>query len=690
MNTAAIYVTNRNILKKYMQGMISFQAQAKAPIPAPAQHTPTKTVQAPASKPQVPKKPEAPPVAKTPVAPKAPSKPKTPHDHLLSELYSNLEGWKKNRDAYLEAEKSFVDYEEAKHPPQPLEDVERIKSQIAEEVIAEEAKKASELSTPEDTAQTVEAETAHEADTAEAKTSTEAGGENIADEEKTNVEDTVTSEIDEATSVEEPVSEVEEHVAQAEEAPTAEEEVEETTDTEPVEMVEEAVEEQEAEEESEVADEIEEEEEVEEVQDEVETDESEEEIAEEEEEIAEEEEEISPEAIDQEVEESPEPDNASIAAEMDEELHHLEEEKANLKLTPGSSKKFRLAFLRKPTKKSSEESGKTAKPKSSTKTTKTSTAKKKTTAAKKTTATKKTTTAKKSVAKEVKKPKETEEKKPASKKKSTTSTTKSTTKKKPPTRKLSISSLAAKATKKIAEKKSDSKKSTKGAESEDTESKKKKTEVKTAAKKTTKTAKSNPAKSQEQDKLIEQFLEKNPTIEAPKVGEDDADNRDLTEKSNAFPEEVVTENMAKILLDQGKIDKAILIYERLKKQQPKKKTYFQTKIDRLKDQDDQKQPATTKTKKSEDTKTKALHKEFLVDNPGIIALTWDDLCEVILNLTSDRDKLFSELEITENLAQILEKLSKPADAIAVYEKLIEREPDQRAHFIKQIARLRAK
>jgi predicted Zn-dependent protease len=55
----------------------------------------------------------------------------------------------------------------------------------------------------------------------------------------------------------------------------------------------------------------------------------------------------------------------------------------------------------------------------------------------------------------------------------------------------------------------------------------------------------------------------------------------LAEKSNT-EDEVLTETMAEVLLQQGKADKAIDVYKKLSLLNPSKNAYFAAKIDQLK------------------------------------------------------------------------------------------------------------
>ncbi|UXP31804.1 hypothetical protein N6H18_15765 [Reichenbachiella agarivorans] len=83
--------------------------------------------------------------------------------------------------------------------------------------------------------------------------------------------------------------------------------------------------------------------------------------------------------------------------------------------------------------------------------------------------------------------------------------------------------------------------------------------------------------------MIDSFLETNPSIEVSKDQKNiPAIVQDLSETSTMFPDNLVTENLATILTDQGKIERAIEIYEKLILKNPKKKAYFASQIEKLK------------------------------------------------------------------------------------------------------------
>jgi tetratricopeptide (TPR) repeat protein len=86
-----------------------------------------------------------------------------------------------------------------------------------------------------------------------------------------------------------------------------------------------------------------------------------------------------------------------------------------------------------------------------------------------------------------------------------------------------------------------------------------------------------------QREIIENFIKLEPRISSLNFTEKDAyTDRDLSEKSIALPQDMASENMANILVRQGKIEKAIFIYEQLILKNPQKKDYFASRIEDLK------------------------------------------------------------------------------------------------------------
>lgn len=87
-----------------------------------------------------------------------------------------------------------------------------------------------------------------------------------------------------------------------------------------------------------------------------------------------------------------------------------------------------------------------------------------------------------------------------------------------------------------------------------------------------------------QKEIIEKFIEEQPSIgsikkEIEKSAEEI--NKDLSERSTRFGDDLVSENLAVILLKQGKKERAIDIYKKLIWKLPQKKAYFAARIEEI-------------------------------------------------------------------------------------------------------------
>jgi len=92
-------------------------------------------------------------------------------------------------------------------------------------------------------------------------------------------------------------------------------------------------------------------------------------------------------------------------------------------------------------------------------------------------------------------------------------------------------------------------------------------------------------KQSSQIEIIEKFIEEQPTIGAIKHeldSDQDVINKDLSEKSTKFGDDLISENLAVILLKQGKKGRAIDIYKKLIWKLPQKKAYFAARIEEIK------------------------------------------------------------------------------------------------------------
>lgn len=82
--------------------------------------------------------------------------------------------------------------------------------------------------------------------------------------------------------------------------------------------------------------------------------------------------------------------------------------------------------------------------------------------------------------------------------------------------------------------------------------------------------------------LINRFLKNKPRLKSPAVLPPTDEQADLSVRSTSVKPELASESLAKIMIRQGKIDKAIEIYERLMMRQPEKSAYFVDQIQQLK------------------------------------------------------------------------------------------------------------
>ena len=85
-----------------------------------------------------------------------------------------------------------------------------------------------------------------------------------------------------------------------------------------------------------------------------------------------------------------------------------------------------------------------------------------------------------------------------------------------------------------------------------------------------------------EEEIIEKFIKEDPSIPYLTPGTPTEATEDLSEKSTKISKTPVSENFARILLLQGKRDKALEIYEELMLKYPEKRAYFASKIEELK------------------------------------------------------------------------------------------------------------
>lgn len=93
------------------------------------------------------------------------------------------------------------------------------------------------------------------------------------------------------------------------------------------------------------------------------------------------------------------------------------------------------------------------------------------------------------------------------------------------------------------------------------------------------------SKQNKVESLIERFLEEKPSISRVKSDKDiTEDTQDLADSGTVKFKTPVSETFANLLVKQGKIDKAIEVYDGLILKYPEKKIYFADRIEELKKQ----------------------------------------------------------------------------------------------------------
>jgi len=107
------------------------------------------------------------------------------------------------------------------------------------------------------------------------------------------------------------------------------------------------------------------------------------------------------------------------------------------------------------------------------------------------------------------------------------------------------------------------------------------TETKKAAPKKTKPSPKEKS-AEDQSHIIDNFISKEPSITSRPSKKAPSNQEDLSQPSTTFNEDLISENLAKIFISQGKADKAIDIYKKLIWKFPQKKSYFATQIEKLK------------------------------------------------------------------------------------------------------------
>lgn len=94
---------------------------------------------------------------------------------------------------------------------------------------------------------------------------------------------------------------------------------------------------------------------------------------------------------------------------------------------------------------------------------------------------------------------------------------------------------------------------------------------------------SESEKNANQSKIIEEFLQKNPSLGSPKKELPKEKNVNLAEQSSHENNSLMTETLAQIYLDQGLYNKAIKAYEILSLKNPQKSSFFAQRIAQIKE-----------------------------------------------------------------------------------------------------------
>ncbi|MGL1885050.1 MAG: hypothetical protein OCD76_00950 [Reichenbachiella sp.] len=105
-----------------------------------------------------------------------------------------------------------------------------------------------------------------------------------------------------------------------------------------------------------------------------------------------------------------------------------------------------------------------------------------------------------------------------------------------------------------------------------------KKEVKKKAPVTKKKTKSIPL---DQTSIIDSFIASQPSIKISKDKSENLPIEDLSDNYDSIPDSLITENLADILLEQGKKEKSVNMIEKLILKHPEKKNYYKIKIDQI-------------------------------------------------------------------------------------------------------------
>ena len=95
---------------------------------------------------------------------------------------------------------------------------------------------------------------------------------------------------------------------------------------------------------------------------------------------------------------------------------------------------------------------------------------------------------------------------------------------------------------------------------------------------------SEKERKEKTEEIIENFIKRDPVISPLNKNKLNEEQEDKAVESYKPQVKIVSENMAKIMLIQGKKDKAIEIYEQLILKNPEKKAYFTSQIEKINQQ----------------------------------------------------------------------------------------------------------
>jgi tetratricopeptide (TPR) repeat protein len=93
------------------------------------------------------------------------------------------------------------------------------------------------------------------------------------------------------------------------------------------------------------------------------------------------------------------------------------------------------------------------------------------------------------------------------------------------------------------------------------------------------------AETSDEEQIIDRFIREQPSIGSVQIEAEKSQEeitKDLSERSTKFGDDLASENLAIILLKQGKRDRAIDIYKKLIWKLPQKKAYFAARIEEIK------------------------------------------------------------------------------------------------------------